>query len=140
LCAAEILEHNIELKAMHDVTEGGVVGAIIELAQASNCGFLIYDNKLPVGKTQKQIAELFNIDHRFSLGAGSMIIVVKNGTENKLVSKLKKRHIPAAVVGEITPESLGFKIQLNDKKEEVNFNGKDPYWDAFFNALNRNLK
>ena len=140
LCATEILEHNVEIKAMHDVTEGGVVGAIIELAEASNCGFLIYNNKLPVGKVSMQIAELFSIDHRFSIGAGSMIIVVKKRTENKLISKLKKENIPAAVVGEITPKESGRKIQLSDRKEEVNFNGKDPYWDAFFNALKSNLK
>jgi len=140
LFAAEILQHNTELKAMHDVTEGGVVGAIIELAQASGCGFLIYNDLLPVGYAQKKIANLFGIDHRFSLGSGSMIMIIKRGTESKLLNHLKSKDVPAVVVGEITDRDEGYKIWQDDKKNDVDFNGEDPYWGAFFTALNAGLK
>src|SRR5690606_28576833 len=114
--------------------------AIIELAQASGRGFLIHDELLPVGYAQKQIANLFGIDHRFSLGSGSMIMIIKRGTESKLLNHLKNKDIPAVVVGEITDRGEGYKIWQNDKKCNVNFNGEDPYWRAFFTALNAGLK
>src|SRR5690606_5825638 len=60
--------------AMHDVTEGGVLGAIYELAVASGNGARIYNNFLPIGEAQKAICDLFSIDPRYSIGAGSMII------------------------------------------------------------------
>ena len=41
LAAAQILLNNVELKAMHDVTEGGILGAIAEMAEASGCGFVV---------------------------------------------------------------------------------------------------
>src|SRR5690606_13065733 len=44
--ATEILEHKAELKAMHDATEGGVLGATYEMAQAAGCGFIINSDKL----------------------------------------------------------------------------------------------
>ena len=140
LLAAKILKPNDELKAMHDVTEGGVIGAISEVAQASGCGFKIENEKIPVGEAQKQISQLFKIDHRFSIGAGSMIMIVKKGVEQKLINHLYENGIKATAVGEITPKSAGFKIAVNGVEKEMNFDGTDPYWEAFFTAYKKELK
>ncbi|MEM0119968.1 MAG: AIR synthase-related protein [Thermoprotei archaeon] len=34
--------------AMHDCTEGGVLGALYEMAKASGVGFVVYEDKIPV--------------------------------------------------------------------------------------------
>ncbi|MCG2590926.1 AIR synthase family protein [Rhodohalobacter sulfatireducens] len=140
LAAAEILENKTELKAMHDVTEGGVLGAIAEMAEASGCGFTVDDSMLPVGEAPKQIAELFEIDHRFCVGAGSMIMAVKPGCEEKLIEYLENQSIPATVVGEMTENSLGRKIIENSEEKEFSFDGIDPYWAAFFKAIKAEWK
>lgn len=41
---------------MHDVTEGGILGAVCEMARASSCGVLINNEKIPVGIAQQEIA------------------------------------------------------------------------------------
>ena len=133
--AMEILAPQKALMAMHDVTEGGVMGCIYELAVASGCGFVVHDDLLPVGKVQKDICKLFHIDHRLCVGAGSMVMAVQKGTEDVLVDGLNKRGIKAAVVGELTALEDGFSIVENDEKKIFNYNGKDPYWEAFFRAL-----
>lgn len=138
--AKEILTPNSALKAMHDVTEGGVVGAIYEMAVASKCGFMIDDEKIPTGEAQQRIADLFDIDHRFSIGAGSMIIAVEKGKEESLVDHLHSHSIKASVVGEMTPKEEGFKLLRRGKKENVSFDGTDPYWEAFFKAYQKGLK
>ena len=140
LLAAKILKPNDELKAMHDVTEGGLIGAISEVAQASGCGFKIENEKIPVGEAQKQISELFKIDHRFSIGAGSMIMIVKKGVEQKLINHLYENGIKATAVGEITPKSSGFKIVEKGTEKEIDFDGTDPYWEAFFTAYKKGLR
>lgn len=140
LAATEILQNNVELKAMHDVTEGGIVGAICEMAKASGCGFRIDNEKLPVGEAQRCITQLFEIDHRFCVGAGSMIIAVKRGRENALISHLNSKRIKATVVGEMTDEHEGFKILENSEEKTLSFDGKDPYWEAFFRALKAGWK
>lgn len=134
LAAKEVLRSNLELKAMHDVTEGGVVGAICEMANAAGCGFRLYNDALPVGEAQEQIAGLFGIDHRFSVGAGSMIMAVKRGSEQKLINHLATKAIRATVVGELTTREAGFSVVENDEERPLSFDGKDPYWEAFFNA------
>src|SRR5690554_6188263 len=99
LLAMEVLEPNQELRAMHDVTEGGVVGAILEMAQASGCSVTIDNDALPIGEAQKQITGLFGIDPRYCVGAGSMVLAVKKGKEDALLQYLGIRKIKATVVG-----------------------------------------
>lgn len=140
LAATEILKNRTELKAMHDVTEGGVLGAIAEMAEASSCGFRVEDAKLPVGETPKQIAELFEIDHRFCVGAGAMIMAVKPGCEEKLIEHLESQSVPATVVGEMTESSSGKTLIENGEENEFLFDGTDPYWAAFFKAMKAGWK
>ncbi|SMO63563.1 AIR synthase-related protein [Gracilimonas mengyeensis] len=140
LSASEILKPNTELKAMHDVTEGGVLGAIIEMAKASGCGFTVNNDALPVGEAPKRIAELFEIDHRFCVGAGAMIMAVKAGCEDKLVGHLEAQSIPAAVVGTMGDAEDGFNLIEDGASNPISFEGDDPYWNAFFNALNAGWK
>lgn len=140
LFAVEQLLPISELKAMHDVTEGGVVGAICEMAQASGCGFMILDELLPVGETQRQITDFFGIDHRYCVGAGAMIMAVKSGKENDLIRHLQNQSIKATVVGEMTPLQRGFVMAEQGKEKAINFDGKDPYWEAYFKAYSAGLK
>ncbi|GAA4440699.1 AIR synthase family protein [Pontibacter saemangeumensis] len=140
LAATEILQNNVELKAMHDVTEGGVVGAICEMAQASGCGFRLYDEALPVGEAQRRITRLFEIDHRFCVGAGAMVMAVRKGKEETLIRHLSSRSIKATVVGEMTAKGDGFRIVEDGEEKAFSFDGKDPYWEAFFKALNAGWK
>lgn len=138
--AGEVLQKNTELKAMHDVTEGGVLGAIYEMARASGCGFTVESEKLPTGEAQPKIAHLFEIDHRLIVGAGSMIMAVKPGVEQKLINHLESRFIPATVVGKMAERESGFTLIENDEEKEFTFNEKDPYWEAYFKALKAGWK
>jgi len=36
------------VNSMHDITEGGLLGDLFEMAMASNKGFRIYKDKIPV--------------------------------------------------------------------------------------------
>lgn len=136
LSAADCLNLKKELKAMHDVTEGGILGAITEMAEASDCGFRIQSERIATGEAQKKIAQLFELDHRQIIGAGSMIMAVKNGTEERLTARLKKEGIAAAVVGEFTEPKTGFTLIEEGREKIFQFDGSDSYWSAFFNALN----
>lgn len=140
LIAARTLKPKAELRAMHDVTEGGVLGALIEMADASGLGFKLDVEKIPVTEEVYQVAKLFDIDPLISIGAGSMLISVKAGTEKKLIMALEKKGIPATTIGEFTAESKKLIKKGDGQTEEAKFDGKDPYWEAFFNALQAGKK
>jgi len=129
-----------QVTAMHDVTEGGILGAIYELATAAGCGACIEVEQLPVGEAQKSICHLFNLDPLYCIGAGSMIITAKAGKEERVIQRLRAQGINATVAGTITNKEDGIMIRYQGKQTTLQHPGEDPYWAAFFNALNKGWK
>ena len=128
------------ITAMHDVTEGGVLGAIYEMAIASGNGALINNDQLPIEETQAKICEIFSIDPRYSIGAGSMVMTCKKEAVPKILSQFKENNIPCTEVGEITKKKEGIKLLENGRISDLIYGGKDPYWDAFFTAIKSDWK
>lgn len=132
--------HYKEVTAMHDVTEGGVLGAIYEMVSASAKGALIYDDQLPIGYVQNEVCELFNLDQRNCVGAGSMIISCKKGAEASVIDRLKTEGINCTVVGEVKEPSHGIKIVEQGEQKDMIYIEEDPYWAAFFKAFKAGWK
>ena len=129
-----------EVTAMHDVTEGGVLGAIYEMAIASGTGVRVINELLPVGYAQQAICSLFNIDHRFCIGAGSMVIASTREGSEAVLQRLQAQNIDVAIVGEFTRPELGYQLVENGIGYPMPYFSKDPYWDAFFNAYKNGWK
>ena len=129
-----------DIIAMHDVTEGGVLGAIYELAIASGCGALIHDELLPVGQVPAAICQLFSVDPRYVIGAGSMILAVEKGTENQVIDRLAQAQIDCMHVGELTEADQGILLQEKGEIKQMPYFETDPYWAAFFTAMKKGWK
>jgi len=123
--------------AMHDVTEGGVLGAVYEMAIASGLGVSVRNEDLPVGHAQQQVTRLFGIDERFCIGAGAMVIAVKQGNETQVISALFGRGIKATIIGEFTDKAQGLCLSTGGREEQLPYHEKDPYWAAFFQAFKK---
>jgi hydrogenase expression/formation protein HypE len=95
--------------SMHDVTEGGILGAAWEIAESSSTGIEIYIAEIPVREVTRKLCNVFGIDPYRLISSGSMLITVKNGVE--LVRILEEKGIPAAIIGRITEQ--GRKIIKN---------------------------
>lgn len=88
------------VSAMHDVTEGGIFGALWELAEASGIGLEIDLRKIPIRQETVEICEFFRINPYGLISSGSMLMAADDG--NQLVHNLNQAGIPAAVVGKAT--------------------------------------
>jgi len=128
------------VSAMHDVTEGGVLGAVHEMALASDNGAMIYKDKLPIDETRSQICEIFSLAPADCIGAGSMIIACRKDSVEKISAKLKESNIRCTEVGEITEKDKGIKLNEGDSESALVYKEKDPYWEAFFTALKSGWK
>jgi len=91
------------VNSMHDITEGGVLGALWEIAEASNLGFKVYDDKMPISGVTYKICEKLNIDPLKFISSGSMLITTTNG--KGLAEKLNSKGIQATVIGNMTKAS-----------------------------------
>ena len=85
------------VSAMHDVTEGGIFGALWEMAEASGVGLEIDLKKIPVKQETIEVCEFFGINPYELISSGSMLMAAPDG--NTLVRELEKQGIHAVVVG-----------------------------------------
>ena len=88
------------VSAMHDVTEGGIYGALWEMAQASGVGLEIDLKKIPIRQETVEICEYFGIHPYRLISSGCMLMAAADG--NHIVRELEKAKIPATVIGKAT--------------------------------------
>jgi hydrogenase expression/formation protein HypE len=88
--------------AMHDVTEGGVLGALWELAEASGVGLRIYRDKIPVRPETRAICEEFGLNPLKLISSGCMLISCRDG--QGMLEALNREGIPASIIGEVVEE------------------------------------
>lgn len=117
--------------AMHDPTEGGVAGGIHELADASNVGFKVYEEKISIKEETLEICKFFQIDPLQLIASGSLLIAVEKNTGDKVVKVLEKNNIAAAVIGELlTSPRKRLIIRKNGDIEELVRPVSDHLWLA----------
>lgn len=85
------------VSAMHDVTEGGIFGALWELAESSGVGLEIDLKKIPVKQETIEVCEFFGINPYELISSGCMLMAASDG--NTLVRELQKNGIHAVVIG-----------------------------------------
>lgn len=103
------------VSAMHDISEGGVFGALWELGVASNVGIQVDINKIPIRQETVEICEFYDLNPYKLMSAGSLLIVTDRA--NGLVDQLMEAKIPAKVIGQIT----GGKDRIIINDDEIRF-------------------
>ena len=93
------------VSAMHDVTEGGVLGAAWEMAEASGKGVVVYADKINVLETVRQICDFYGADVHRMVSSGSMLIATDRADELTLV--LDRAGVPATEIGYFTSGGEG---------------------------------
>lgn len=86
--------------AMHDVSEGGVFGALWEMAQASDAGLEIELRKIPIRQETVEICEFFDINPYKLISGGCLLMAAEDGSD--LVRQLDGAGVHAAVIGKAT--------------------------------------
>ncbi len=86
--------------AMHDITEGGVFGALWEMGSGSGVGLDIDLKSIPIRQETVEVCEALGLNPYILMSSGSMLISTRDG--HGLVQKLARAGIHAAVVGKAT--------------------------------------
>ena len=86
--------------AMHDVSEGGIFGALWELAESAGVGLEIDLKKIPIRQETVEICEFFDLNPYKIVSGGCLLIATTDG--NGMVLELEKVGIPATVIGKAT--------------------------------------
>jgi hydrogenase maturation factor len=110
--------------AMHDPTEGGVVGAIWEMAEASGCGFWVDVEAIPVREATRRVCAALGVDPLRLIASGALLIACQDGAA--MVRGLAEHGIPARQIGTLTPVDRGRVLVHGDgRHESVDSVGRD---------------
>lgn len=88
------------VKAMHTIGEGGVFGALWEIAEAAGLGLEVKVREIPIRQETIEVCEFFQINPYQIPSTGSLLMVTEEG--HRLVEKLKQRGFCATVIGKTT--------------------------------------
>ena len=89
----------VGVTSMHDVTEGGIFGALWEIGAASKVGLEVDLKKIILKQETVEICEFYDINPYMLISSGCMLIITDQA--NYLVDQLKMNGIAAAVIGRI---------------------------------------
>ena len=120
--------------AMHDPTEGGVAGAVHEIADASNLGVRISEDKIRVQLETQRICQAYEIDPLQLIASGSLLVAADPDFAGKIIENLRRDKIDAEIIGEFL--SSPDKRLITRKKGNVE-KLQRPVTDQLWQALER---
>jgi len=112
--------------AMHDCTEGGVLGAAFEMSLASGVGFELQERLVPVAPPTKKICAQLSIDPLKLIGSGSVLLSVRAGREEKL-ERVLRRTCRVTRIGEFTQRKRVI-VRREGRTESVRTAPDDELW------------
>jgi hydrogenase expression/formation protein HypE len=139
MTAAKVGTGPAGVTAMHDATEGGVLGGLAEMARASGRDFVVDPRTIPVSEETRALCSAFGIDPLVSLSEGTLLLTCARRATSELVRRLQGEGLRPAVIGEV--EGRGGRLLTRDRKgrRHVFHPVQDPYWDAYGRAAGLGL-
>jgi hydrogenase maturation factor len=115
--------------AMHDATEGGLVAALNEMAEASGVGFRVELEKIPINHEAQTLQETLALSDQQMLSissTGTIIAAVDPQTKDKVKKTLLRNGLSASFLGAFT-ESKDRVLVKNRKDVSFPQVADDPY-------------
>ncbi len=111
-----LFNEKIQVKAMRDVTRGGLGTILNEIAETSDCSILIEEESLPVDKGVGSFAEMLGLDPLYMGNEGKMIAIVSGDEVERALKKVRatENGKNAKIIGEIkkTNSESGARVSI----------------------------
>ena len=102
-----------EIHVLRDPTRGGVASTLNEIAEASNVGIAVDENRIPVNPQTRAACELLGLDPLAVANEGKLIAVVAVEVAEKLVARMRDHPLGrrAAVIGHVNDRHPGVVVE-----------------------------
>lgn len=124
--------------SMHDATEGGVLGALAEMASASAKRFVVNPAEIPVSKTGESVCRCFGLDPLRTMGEGALLLTCSAGAVRAVGRSMSGAGIPIREIGSVEAGE-GLVLSTPGKRRSRFGAGEDGYWRAYAQATARGL-
>jgi hydrogenase maturation factor len=124
--------------AMHDATEGGVIGGLFEIANASNVGMEIDESLFILPEEVSMVCDAFHIDPIATIAEGSLLITAHSTHSDRIIKNLKKQGITASIIGMVTDDKKTRVLKRkNGHTVPLAIPEQDPFWPVFFEGIGK---
>lgn len=126
----------IGTSGMHDVTEGGILGAVWEMCHISGLGAEVELEAIHVDPVTEKIAAHYGINPLRLISSGCMLIVAPPSKAYKIVTEYHKIdvNIKSAIIGKICGAEHGI-TQIDPQGQESEI--APPYADELYKVITR---
>ncbi|MCU4799463.1 AIR synthase family protein [Halobacteria archaeon HArc-gm2] len=111
--------------AMHDATEGGLLGALTEMAHGAGVRFDVDGEAVPAAPGVVPVTDAIDVDPWEVTSTGTLVIIVQAEDAESVVNALQRRGTRAAVVGQVSSGS-GVFVDGDQRHPPES----DPAWNA----------
>ncbi|MCL1982213.1 MAG: AIR synthase family protein [Clostridiales bacterium] len=119
--------------AMHDVTEGGLLGAIWELCYTSGVGAKVWNEAIPVTGATQKICVVYDIDPLRLISSGSMVIITAADNKDRMARAMDEAGVKLTLIGKVKEKGFGVKLVLEGRAVEV----EPPESDEIYRVVKR---
>lgn len=124
-----LIAGEIGVDGMHDITEGGLLGAVWEMCETSGLGAEIICENVPVSDVSLKICDILGINVLRLISSGAMLIVVDEEKSGRLIDRAAAEGVQITDIGKITESG---RIMVKDGiSEEIT----PPVADELYGAL-----
>lgn len=114
--------------ALHDVTEGGVLGAVYEMMVPSGLGVRIEAAAIPVRLETAAVCAALGVDPLRLIGSGALLAATDRPAE--LLAALRGAGIEAAVIGEVLADAAVRVVVTKEGEKPLEPPESDELWWA----------
>ena len=107
LTDAQVACATAQIHSMHDVTEGGLVTGLREIAAASGLGVAIEEGSIPVLPETFEVCRALELDPLGLLASGALLITLSPEDVPSLLYQLEKKGIDGWEIGRMMPAEEG---------------------------------
>jgi hydrogenase expression/formation protein HypE len=117
--------------AMHDVTEGGAIGSVLEMSMASGLGFELSLDAIPIHKITSLVCSKLRLNPLKLIGSGALLVACESSDEKRILSALRAKNIQGTKIGEFVPKKKGGWLFEAGKSQRITVKSiEDEIWKA----------
>lgn len=100
----KLLDSGVKVRAMRDITRGGLGTVLNEFARSSGCGFELWEDKIPVSDEVAAFAKILGLNIMHMGNEGKLVAVVDAADADLALSLIKSSRYGenAAIIGKVT--------------------------------------
>lgn len=104
---------------MHDVTEGGILGAVWEMCHIAGLGAEVWLDQVPVKDVTKKICSYFNVDYLRLISSGCMVIMTPPDKKDAMEQAMKEIGVEISCIGVIKEKEDGIRMVSDGTSTEI---------------------